>query len=100
MLAYTVAPTESAFVWKEHLEDMKELRAEEILLFISDGQKALQTVFSPTTRKQNINHAACIFQGILPTKYVFLTATKFVMTSNLFTGLKIWKMAKKRSMTS
>ncbi|CAM3055609.1 Mutator family transposase [Paenibacillus sediminis] len=37
VLTYAVAPTESAFVWKELLLDVKQRGTEEILLFISDG---------------------------------------------------------------
>ncbi len=41
VLAYTVAPTESAFVWEEVLLDLNERGVEEILLFISDGLKGI-----------------------------------------------------------
>lgn len=41
VLAYTVAPTESAFVWEEVLVDLKERGVEEVLLFISDGLKGI-----------------------------------------------------------
>jgi putative transposase len=47
VLAYTIAPTESAFVWKELLVDIKERGTEEVLLFISDGLKGITTsIFS------------------------------------------------------
>lgn len=47
VLAYTIAPTESAFVWKELLLDLKDRGAEEILLFISDGLKGItDSIFS------------------------------------------------------
>lgn len=41
VLSYTVAPTESAFVWEEVLQDLKERGVEEVLLFISDGLKGI-----------------------------------------------------------
>ena len=41
VLAYAVAPTESAFVWQEVLLDLKERGVEEVLLFISDGLKGI-----------------------------------------------------------
>lgn len=41
VLAYTVAPTESAFVWEEVLLDLKERGVDEVLLFISDGLKGI-----------------------------------------------------------
>lgn len=37
VLAYTIAPTESAYMWNELLQDVKARGAEEVLLFISDG---------------------------------------------------------------
>jgi len=47
VLGYTIAPNESAFVWKELLEDIKSRGVEEILLFISDGLKGISdSVFS------------------------------------------------------
>lgn len=41
VLAYTVAPTESAFVWEEVLLNLKKRGVEEVLLFISDGLKGI-----------------------------------------------------------
>ncbi len=41
VLTYTIAPTESAFVWKELLDDLKARGTKEILLFISDGLKGI-----------------------------------------------------------
>ncbi len=37
VIAYTIAPTESAFNWKELLFEIKERGVEEVLLFLSDG---------------------------------------------------------------
>ncbi len=37
VIAYTIAPTESAFNWKELLLKIKERGVEEVLLFLSDG---------------------------------------------------------------
>jgi transposase-like protein len=49
VLAYTIAPTESAYMWKELLEDIKQRGAEQVLLFISDGLSgivnAIETVY-------------------------------------------------------
>lgn len=49
VLAYTIAPTESAYNWQELLAELKERGIEEVLLFISDGLKgivdAISTVF-------------------------------------------------------
>lgn len=41
VLAYTIAPTESAYIWNELLEDVKARGTEEVLLFISDGLKGI-----------------------------------------------------------
>jgi transposase-like protein len=37
VLTYAIAPTESAYVWNELLQDVKTRGTEEVLLFISDG---------------------------------------------------------------
>ena len=42
VLAYTVAPTESAHVWKELFEDIHTRGVEAVLLFISDGLKGIK----------------------------------------------------------
>ncbi|MBO2944459.1 IS256 family transposase [Paenibacillus sp. F411] len=41
VLAYTIAPTESAYIWNELLQDVKARGTEEVLLFISDGLKGI-----------------------------------------------------------
>lgn len=41
VIAYTIAPTESAFVWKELLLEIKDRGVEEVLLFLSDGLKGM-----------------------------------------------------------
>lgn len=46
VLTYTIAPTESAFNWKELLLELKERGVEEVLLFISDGLKGMVEVIS------------------------------------------------------
>lgn len=42
VLAYTIAPTESAHVWKELIEDIQTRGVETVLLFISDGLKGMK----------------------------------------------------------
>src|SRR5574344_891545 len=42
----TIAPTESVHVWRELLEDFRERGMEEVLLFISDGLKGMETMLS------------------------------------------------------
>lgn len=44
VLAYTVAPTESAYNWQELLEELKERGVEDVLLFVSDGLKGMADV--------------------------------------------------------
>lgn len=46
VLAYTIVPTESAYVWKELLQDFRERGTEEVLLFISDGLKGMVSAIS------------------------------------------------------
>ncbi|KFN12082.1 transposase, Mutator family protein [Bacillus pseudomycoides] len=51
VLAYSIAPTESAYNWQELLEELKDRGVENILLFISDGLQgmtdAISNVFTP-----------------------------------------------------
>ncbi|MDT6870196.1 IS256 family transposase [Enterococcus faecium] len=37
VLGFTIAPTESAYVWKEILQDLKDRGLEEVLLVVTDG---------------------------------------------------------------
>ncbi|SCL94784.1 Mutator family transposase [Bacillus cytotoxicus] len=46
VLAYTIAPTESAHNWKELLEELNERGVEDVLLFISDGLKGMVDTIS------------------------------------------------------
>jgi len=41
VLSYAIAPTESAYVWNELLQDVRSRGTEEVLLFISDGFKGI-----------------------------------------------------------
>lgn len=41
VLSYAITPTESAYVWKELLQDLRERGTDEVLLFISDGLKGM-----------------------------------------------------------
>lgn len=51
VLAYTIAPTESAFNWHELLLEIKERGVDEVLLFISDGLKGMVDTISSTFPK-------------------------------------------------
>jgi len=46
VLSYAIAPTESAYVWKELLQDIRERGTDEVLLFISDGLKGMVSAIS------------------------------------------------------
>ncbi|MEI5995273.1 IS256 family transposase [Enterococcus sp. 4G2_DIV0659] len=37
VLGFTIAPTESTYVWKEVLQDLKHRGLEEVLLVVMDG---------------------------------------------------------------
>lgn len=62
VLAYTIAPTESAYNWHELLKELKERGVEDVLLFISDGLKgmvdAIQTVFPKAQYQTCLVHVA------------------------------------------
>ena len=46
VLSYAIAPTESAYIWKELLQDLRERGTEDVLLFISDGLKGMADAIS------------------------------------------------------
>ncbi len=62
VLAYTIAPTESAYNWQELLEELKDRGVKDILLFISDGFKdmvdAISNVFSRAKYQSCLVHIA------------------------------------------
>ena len=62
VLAYTIAPTESAYNWQELLEELKERGVEDVLLFVSDGLKgmadAVFTVFPKAKYQVCLVHVA------------------------------------------
>lgn len=62
VLAYTIAPTESAYNWHELLKELKERGVEDVLLFISDGLKgmvdAIQTIFPKAQYQTCLVHVA------------------------------------------
>ncbi|WP_141603792.1 IS256 family transposase [Terrilactibacillus laevilacticus] len=62
VLAYTIAPTESAYNWQELLEEIKGRGVEDVLLFISDGLKgmvdAISSVFPKARYQTCLVHVA------------------------------------------
>jgi len=44
VLGYTIASTESVHVWRELLENFRERGMEDVLLFISDGLKGMESM--------------------------------------------------------
>lgn len=58
VLAYTIAPTESAYNWQELLEELKERGVEDVLLFISDGLKGMADAISSVFPKAK--YQACL----------------------------------------
>ncbi|WP_326717221.1 IS256 family transposase [Vagococcus jeotgali] len=41
VLGFTIAPTESAYIWKEILQDLKDRGLEEVLLVVTDGLSSI-----------------------------------------------------------
>ncbi|WP_143139906.1 IS256 family transposase, partial [Enterococcus asini] len=42
VLGFTIAPTESAYIWKEVLQDLKNRGLEEVLLVVTDGLSGIE----------------------------------------------------------
>jgi transposase-like protein len=58
ILGYTIAPTESSYVWGEILEDIKHRGAEEVLLFTTDGLTGIKERIQEHYPKAR--HQACL----------------------------------------
>jgi transposase-like protein len=58
ILSYRIAPTESAFVWGELLDDIKSRGVDEVLLFTTDGLAGIRDRIS--TRYPKAGHQACL----------------------------------------
>lgn len=53
VLSYAIAPTESAYVWKELLQNICERGTEEVLLFIFYGLKGMANAFAEVFQMPN-----------------------------------------------
>ncbi|HAQ3081336.1 TPA: IS256 family transposase, partial [Enterococcus faecium] len=42
VLGFTIAPTESAYIWKEVLQDLRKRGLEEVLLVVTDGLSCIE----------------------------------------------------------
>ena len=42
VLGFTIAPTESAYIWKEVLQDLRKRGLEEVLLVVTDGLSGIE----------------------------------------------------------
>ena len=71
VLGFSIAPTESAYVWKEVLQDLKNCGLEEVLLVVTDGvsdiNDSIHSVYPNTLFRQccvhisrNIAHKVCV----------------------------------------
>ncbi|EOM63980.1 hypothetical protein SS9_00255 [Enterococcus faecium EnGen0188] len=56
VLSYTLAPTESAYVWKEILQDLKDRGLKEVLLFITDGLNGIKDSIHRVYPKAQYQH--------------------------------------------
>ncbi len=54
VIAYIIAPTESAFNWKELLLEIKERGVEEVLLFLSDDLTDMVDTITSVLQKEKI----------------------------------------------
>nr|WLE91772.1 hypothetical protein MIFJMLPH_00254 [Enterococcus faecium] len=82
VLGFTIAPTESAYIWKEVLQDLRKRGLEEVLLVVTDGlsciEESIHSVY-PNAQFQQM------YLEISLIKFVFEVEKKFVRISNWFT---------------
>ncbi len=63
VLTYTIAPTESAFVWNKLLQDVRARGTEEVLLFISDGLTGIASAIEQIYAKTILQ--TCCVHGVI-----------------------------------
>ena len=60
VLGFNIAPTESAYMWKELLQDLKDRGLEDVLLVVTDGLKgvndSIQSVYPKAQFQQCCVH--------------------------------------------
>lgn len=62
VLGFTIAPTESAYIWKEVLQDLRKRGLEEVLLVVTDGlsgiEESIHSVYPNTQFQQCCVHVS------------------------------------------
>lgn len=89
VLTYTVAPTESAYVWNELLQDVKARGVEGILLFISDGLAGMESAIEQVYPRLNTKLASYTLPVISFIKYGCLIVRASVRTSKRCIGQRM-----------
>ena len=64
VLGFTIAPTESAYIWKEVLQDLRKRGLEEVLLVVTDGLSGIEEVSIVCIRMPNFNNVVCMYLEI------------------------------------
>ena len=85
VLGFTIAPTESAYIWKEVLQDLRKRGLEEVLLVVTDGLSGIEESIHSVYPMPNFNNVVCMYLEISLIKFVFEIEKKFVRISNWFT---------------
>src|SRR5699024_1914826 len=67
------APTESAHIWKELIEDIHARGVSEVLRFISDGLAGIKTVSTRSFQKRNTRCVSFTLHATFPTGSVYRT---------------------------
>ena len=85
VLGFTIAPTESAYIWKEVLQDLRKRGLEEVLLVVTDGLSGIEESIHSVYPNAHFNNVVCMYLEISLIKFVFEIEKKFVRISNWFT---------------
>lgn len=82
VLGFSIALTESAYVWIEILQDLKDRDLEEVLLVVINALSGIHDSIYSIYSSYNFDNVAFIFLEILPIKFVLVTEKKSVMILN------------------
>jgi putative transposase len=83
VLGFSLAPTESAYVWKEILQDLKDRGLKEVLLVVTDGLSGINdSIHSVFIQMLNFNNVVSIYLEISLIRFVLVIDKKSVAISN------------------
>lgn len=94
VLSYAVAPTESAYIWKEMLQDLKECGTGQVLIFISDGLSGIVNAIQEIYPQAKYQTCCVHLARNIAIKFESQIGQRSVRTSNPSIDLTMNKLVK------